>query len=232
MIADGMAHDLNNLLAPIVTLSRLALDGQANSNLRNDLLMIHQASRRAQALVRRVRAFVRDEDGTANWFEPATVVGEALGLVRSSIPRTTRIEQVLEKLPVVFGDSDRLYQIVVNLVMNAAAAIENDRGAIFVTLSLERSELSPQLQALQLRVTDNGCGMDKTTLNRAFEPRFSTRRSGGGAGLGLSLVQDAVAFFQGAIEIETDPGAGTSVNVLLPLAPPRLEDELSQESQP
>ena len=122
--------------------------------------------------------------------------------------------------PPVLGDPTQLHQVVVNLVNNAAQAIDDRHG----TISIEVAVVPPAAgdgaarPMLCLSVRDTGCGMDEATLDRVFEPFFTTKGVGKGTGLGLAVVHGIVGSHGGRIEVSSEMGLGTQFSVLLPAA--------------
>jgi len=115
------------------------------------------------------------------------------------------------QLPAIYGVADQLTQVIMNLLINAADALENTDGrAQEITLHTEVVDGN-----VRLTVTDNGCGMSQDTLSRVFEAFFTTKRKGNG--LGLSLCYSIITGHDGTIEIDSTPGKGTQVQVTLPL---------------
>ncbi len=230
-LAGGIAHDFNNILAAIGGNTDLLLDevpGDWSS--RSYLLEIKKASVRASELVRQILAFSRSSTPNHEVFDTRIVTDEALQLLRATLPPNIETrKRYASDAPGIKGDSTQFHQIVINLVTNAAHAY--DAGGVVevslqrvTNLEVERTSgihLKPG-EYLQLRVTDQGRGMDADTLKRAFDPFFTTRAHGEGTGLGLSVVHGIVESHGGSIDIASVSGSGTSVLVHLPAA--QLDD--------
>jgi NO-binding membrane sensor protein with MHYT domain/nitrogen-specific signal transduction histidine kinase len=218
-LAGGIAHDLNNTLVPILALSRMCLaDLSDNSPMRDDIETIVIASQRARDLVQRIVTFSRSQHSSWEQVDLAAVTRETLGMMRASLPASIQISEVVGDVPPIAGDAEELRQVIVNLVTNAAQAIGNRAGGITVTLSqAERGRLGSAGDALCLTVTDNGCGMDKATLNRIFEPFYTTKAVGEGTGLGLPVAHGIVTSHRGKIEVRSAPGEGAEFRVILPI---------------
>jgi len=223
-LAGGIAHDLNNTLQPILALSQLALDRHPEGGEdREDLELIHGASVRARDLVRQIVAFSRKQTIERKSIDAASIVREALRLLRVTLPATITVVEEIADVPPLFGDSGQINQVIVNLVTNAAQAIGEGNGTIGVSLALDRASSPTDAQTVRIAVRDSGCGMDQATMERIFEPFFTTKKVGEGTGLGLSVVHGIVKSHGGTVEVESRPGAGTCVTVHLPVRGDRKE---------
>ena len=221
-LAGGIAHDLNNTLVPILALSKLALRAlPAESPVRKDLSTIVAASGRARDLVRQILAFSRKQELDKQEIDLRAVLGEAIAMLRASLPATLRLVEQFETVPPIFGDAGQLQQVLVNLVTNAAHAIGDRLGTVTVTLA-PRAAAGAALPMLRLSVADTGCGIDAAHLERIFEPFFTTKSVNEGTGLGLAVVHGIVTAHDGTIEVRSKPGEGSEFVILLPAAE-RLE---------
>jgi len=226
-LAGGIAHDFNNILSIILgytglTLETSTLDDEAVENL--DMVM--QAGVRARDLVDQILTFSRRGEQEKMRVEMQPAVKEAIKLLRSTLPATVEIRYEADPDPIaVMADPTQLHQVLMNLCTNAGQAMEN--GGI-LEVKLERVELDGEESTVQviegggacakLTVRDTGVGMDTATLERVFEPFYTTKAPGQGTGLGLAVVHGIVTEHGGAISAESAPGAGSSFAVLLPLA--------------
>jgi PAS domain S-box-containing protein len=220
-LAGGIAHDLNNTLMPILALSQLLMQQMPEgSSEREDLETVVQASRHGRDLVQRILAFSRDQKAAKTRVDLAAAIGQALQMLRPTIPATVQINQEIEDVPSILADAGQLQQIIVNLVTNARQAIGNDLGSITIGVSpaSRRSKRRGSGDFVRLRVTDTGCGMDAETKERIFEPFFTTKNVGEGTGLGLSVVHGIIADHGGRIEVKSQPGEGTECAIFLPAA--------------
>jgi PAS domain S-box-containing protein len=221
-LAGGVAHELNNMLVPILALSKLALDDlPQDSAVRGDMKTIIQASDRARDLVKQILAFARKQDLVKQPVDLAMVAREALRMLRSSLPTTVQVVEQINDVPPVFGDPVGLHQVVVNLVTNAAQAIGAVIGRITVSIwVVGESQASPQQGAIQpiiyLSVADTGNGIPAATLDRIFEPFFTTKDVGEGTGLGLSVVHGIITSHGGKIAVHSKPGEGAEFTISLP----------------
>ncbi|HKS05077.1 MAG TPA: ATP-binding protein [Gemmatimonadaceae bacterium] len=224
-LAGGLAHDFNNILTAIRGYTGVALDELPTGSPGVDCLKeIDRASMRAADLVHRILTFSRHESSQRAEVDFASVVDEALTLVRASLPKKVVIEtRFAADTPTILADATQLHQIVINLATNAGHAMR-DGGTLtasidHVTIDARMADAMPDLDErvyARLRVTDTGVGMDRQTLERVFEPFFTTRPAGEGTGLGLAVVHGIVKAHKGAITVDSTPGAGTTFTVYLP----------------
>ena len=231
-LAGGIAHDFNNILAAIISFAELAkMDNSGNDELCENLDQILKAGNRATSLVRQILWFSRQQKQTRHHIQLCSVLTEALGLMRATLPTTIEIEQsIADPLPEVLADASQLHQVVMNLCANASHAMRGQQGRLRVELavvSLAADNLggNPGLQPgdyVRLRFSDTGHGMDEATCKRIFEPFFTTKAPGEGTGLGLSVVHGIIKSHDGAITVQSTPGQGTTFTILLPAAPKPL----------
>jgi PAS domain S-box-containing protein len=222
-LAGGVAHDLNNTLVPILALTKIVAKRlPEDSRERTSLSTVIQASERARDLVKQILAFSRKEAPTRASFDLAGLVGEALRMLRASVPATITIAENITAVPALLGDPGQLHQVVTNLVTNAAHAIGGQIGTIAVEVApapgerITENTQRPCGAAIRLSISDTGCGMDEATLARIFEPFFTTKGVGEGTGLGLSMVQGIVGQHGGCVKVTSRRGEGTRFDLYLP----------------
>jgi len=222
-LAGGIAHELNNALVPIVALSAMVLqDLPATSEMRDDIETIVSASRRAQDLVKGILSFSRRPETTRTEVDLGRLVHQTLAMLRATLPATVQIDEEIAAVPTVSANADELQQVIVNLVTNAAHAIGTTIGTITIGIGRARAGEIPadnmSEEFIQMRVADTGCGMDAMTVERIFEPFYTTKAVGVGTGLGLSVVHGIIAGCGGWIEVESSEGKGTEFRVYLPVS--------------
>ncbi len=222
-LAGGIAHDLNNSLVPVLALANLLRRKFEAGPEQRNLDLILQGASRARDLVKQILAFSRKDALKHELFDLAATVREALQMLRASIPSSIRIESELEPVSPLLGDSSQLYQVVVNLITNAAQAIGEQPGTILV--GLREEETSGAERRLHLSVRDSGCGIPPEVLERIFEPFFTTKDVGKGTGLGLSVVHGIITAHGGKIAVASRPGEGTTFHIRLPVSPAEEENE-------
>ena len=226
-LAGGIAHDFNNILCGIVGYGDLAmLRAKEGTTIHDCLTHIQEAARRATDLVKRILTFAKESEQQSRPLEIKPLISESLELLRATFPATLELRLALSSESVVMADPARIHQVIVNLCTNAAAAIGDGPGLVEVELDEVQVDegfagahigLAPGPH-VRLRVTDDGCGMTPEVQRRIFEPFFTTREHDGGTGLGLSIVHGIVAACKGAITVYSEPDAGTTFNVFLPVA--------------
>ena len=243
-LAGGLAHDFNNILTAIRGYTEVALDEiPAGAPGVDCLTEIDRASKRAADLVRRILTFSRQEPAQRSEVALAGVVDEALSLVKGSLPKRVITEKrFADDVPPVMADATQLHQIIINLATNAGHAMRDAGGTLTVSVNravvdARAADAIPDLNEgvyARLHIADTGCGMDRATMERVFEPFFTTRPASEGTGLGLSVVHGIVKGHGGAITVESSPGAGTTFTVFLPAmtAPESAVDESPRRSAP
>ncbi|MEW5724019.1 MAG: ATP-binding protein [Thermodesulfobacteriota bacterium] len=239
-LAGGIAHDFNNILGAITGYTELALyDLEEGESVEHHLRQILKASERARDLIMHILTFSRK---TEQHFSPVAVkpiLKESLKFLRSSLPADIKMHEDLETEDcLVLADPTQIHQVVINLCTNAAHAMRWRGGILTVALDqvpigLEAESLGLKTgQHLRLTVSDTGHGMDQATLERIFEPYFTTKGPTEGTGLGLAVVHGIVKNWRGAVKVYSEKGKGTTFNVYLPLVGPAGEPELEMEAGP
>ncbi|MBI5542493.1 MAG: PAS domain S-box protein [Deltaproteobacteria bacterium] len=225
-LAGGIAHDFNNILAAIMGFTTLAQSQLPEDHpARPDLQEVVTASQRARDLVKQILAFSRRTEHRLSPLQVSVLAKEALKLLRATLPSTIAIRsQLAAKDDFVLGDPTQIHQIVMNLCTNAAQAMRERGGVLSVCCEVLHADalLAASVTGLRagpyvrIRVQDTGHGMDAGTLERVFEPYFTTKMAGDGTGLGLPVVHGIVLQSGGAISVTSEPGLGTTVDVWLP----------------
>ncbi len=216
--AAGVAHDFNNLLTGIGGNIQMALGELApGASAVPSLQIARRACDRSRDLVLRLMQFARGEQNTKR--APTNMerlVRETAPLIIAVIPRRVSLNLALKACPSIMADEGQIMQVLMNLSLNGAHACAPTGGV--VTLSLEPVVNPAQPGgAVQITVTDNGSGMDEATLARIFEAFFTTKPAGQGTGLGMGVVREIVEAHDGQISVESKPGVGTTVRIILPI---------------
>ena len=225
-LAGGIAHDFNNILGAILGNVALAREevGAGHGALVH-LDEIHKASVRARNLVRQILTFSRREPQELLTQPLRPIAEETHKLLRATLPARVELEAVLTEAPLhVHADATQIQQVVMNLCTNAWHALKDGTGRIRIGLDavLLDEGTAQSLGALpggpyaHLWVSDTGVGMDAATRERIFEPFFTTKPVGQGTGLGLSVVHGILAAHHGAIEVDSEPGQGSTFHLYLP----------------
>ena len=233
VLAGGVAHDFNNLLTAVLGNASLALmDLSPLSPVRYNIEEIEKASQRAADLAKQMLAY----SGKGHFIIQDICINELLSemahLVSVSVPKNIELLYFLsDTIPLIEGDATQIRQIILNLITNAADAIGNKHGSISISSGsakmdsaflncdnpAHRPGLDPVLierEYVYFEVTDTGAGMDHATIEKIFDPFFSTKFTG--RGLGLAAVLGIVRGHKGAIKINSKPGEGTAFQVLFP----------------
>lgn len=218
-LAGGLAHDFNNFLTGVLgqldLLRQDALGGGDTAELVDGVDKATQALRRGTALIRRLLALARSREGTVDVVDPGPILQDMVPLIRPLLGDGVALDlQVDPELPLLRAEPGHLEQIVMNLVVNARDAMPQG-GTL--TLRLRRVVDTDRVMLL-LEIRDTGVGMMPDVLERAFEPFFSTKPLGQGTGLGLAIVQGIVTQLGGTLQLDSQPGVGTSFRILLPAA--------------
>lgn len=212
-LTGGVAHDFNNILMAIqsgleLVRKNLKSDPKSAALIDNALL----ATQRSATLTQRMLMFARRQKLSPESTDVPTLVRDMTELLQRSLTPTIRIEtQFPLALPPVLVDPSQLESAILNLVINARDAMP-DGGKIVIAARMESSE------RVCLSVSDTGIGMDEETLSRAVEPFFTTKGIGKGTGLGLSMIQGFAAESGGRLVLRSKEGAGTTAEIILPVA--------------
>jgi len=224
-LAGGVAHDLNNLLLPVIGYTEVLLEDVDERDSRWDCLKeIRAAGMRARDVVRQLLAFSRRQPLEMRPLNLTEVVRGFEKMIRHTIREDVRIEMNLAKeLAAVEGDAGQIEQIILNLTVNAQDAMPAGGTLTIETREVELDDsLDPEHEAtvtcphVMMVVTDTGEGMDEETRQRIFEPFFSTKLDAMGTGLGLATVYGIVKQHRGSIWVHSEPGHGTTFQVLFP----------------
>jgi two-component system cell cycle sensor histidine kinase/response regulator CckA len=236
-LAGGIAHDFNNILAAVLGYTEIALMGVEDASaVSRNLQEVLRAGNRAREMVKQILTFSRQ---TEHEFKPAQlslIVMEALNLIRASLPSTIRIHQRLNSPSAVMADPTQIHQVIINLCTNAAHAMREKGGELFVVLEDTAPDRSffqqhPDLALgpyQRLTIRDTGSGIPAEVISRIFDPFFTTKQPGEGTGMGLAVVMGIIHGHKGAISVESTVGRGTAFHLLFPIvqageAQPSLE---------
>jgi PAS domain S-box-containing protein len=214
-MAAGLAHELNNPLTGILSLSQLLIDSDIPPESKDDLRCINGEARRAADIVKNVLLFTRNNNYENGQSSANEVVKNVLRLreyeeMANNIQVVTRLQ---EELPEIQIDKFQLQQVFLNIILNAEAAIKETDRSGRLTITTRRSN-----DYVNITFTDNGCGIKKHVLPRIFDPFFTTKDIGKGTGLGLSICYGIVAKHGGKINVNTRVNKGTTFTVKIPAA--------------
>ncbi len=221
-LAGGIAHDFNNILYAIKGFVEMSRDDvEKNTLVYNNLGRVLEATQRAQDLVARILAFGRRQQVDKIPIPIQSIIENILGLLKPTIPASVTIHFIgLKKDCLILGNQTQLHQVIVNIINNAVDAMEGE-GNIALTLSrIPASDLPfSHMRAdhyCKIEISDTGHGMDQSTMERIFEPFYTTKEVGKGTGLGLATVHAIIQQHQGEMTVSSQLGRGTIFTLLLP----------------
>jgi signal transduction histidine kinase/DNA-binding response OmpR family regulator len=227
-LAGGIAHDLNNILAPIMVYTEMILlDTPPGSQQEVKLREVLNATERARDLIRQILQFSRQKPKEIKPVMVSDIISEVLKLIRPSTPSTIEIRYESDSATdLIFADPTQIHQVIMNLCTNASYSMRENGGVLeiiltTVNLDLETATDINNLKAGQYKkisVKDNGTGMDKDVVQRIFEPYFTTKKVGEGTGMGLAVIHGIVKSLNGTITVDSEPGRGSTFIVYLPIA--------------
>jgi nitrogen-specific signal transduction histidine kinase/ActR/RegA family two-component response regulator len=237
-LACGVAHDLHNVLGPILLSAELlrmdspGLDTEA-------LDLIESSAKRGADMVKQLLTFVKGAEGERLPVQTPTLIHELDRLIRRSFPKTIELRtEVGEDLEAILGDATQLHQVLLNLGINARDAMP---GGGTLTLKAANLEIDPAAASavaearpgayVTWSVTDTGTGIPSEILDRIFEPFFSTKGPDHGTGLGLSTVSGIVKSHGGFVQVASVLGQGSTFTVCLPVAPPGADGALASHAE-
>ena len=247
-LAGGIAHDLNNILAPILMAPAVLREAVADPSAHEVLDAIETSANRGAAIIRQLLTFSRGSGGERQPVQLRHIVRDMLAITRETFPKNIETRTDLPTEPwLVQGDATQLHQVLMNLCVNARDAMP-EGGTL--TIALENVELDADAVAghddcapgphVLLGIFDTGTGIPPEHHDKVFDPFFTTKEVGKGTGLGLATVLGIVRSHRGFVALHSEPGAGTQMRVYLPAAktcavppaqaegplPPRGRDEL------
>jgi PAS domain S-box-containing protein len=237
-LAGGIAHDLNNVLSPIL----MGVEGLSFSNpsagSRKILEIIKVSAQRGAEIVRQILNFARGTEGEHGELQLKHVLREVESIIRETFERSITLKsEVPRDLWPVMGDATQLHQVIMNLAVNARDAMP---GGGLLTLRAENIQLDETYAAMNIEarairyvvvtVEDTGAGITAGTLEKIFDPFFTTKDPGKGTGLGLSTARTIVKGHGGFINVYSEPGKGASFKIYIPAAAQKTE--LRDENAP
>lgn len=229
-LASGVAHDFNNLLTGISSNLQLVEAGAKASADSNEaeqqsqcLASAQRCTRQATKLVRSLLGFARQADLELKTGDVNSAIDDVATMLRSSVGPNIQIQLDLQQdLPLCRFDFAQMEQVLLNLCFNARDAIHNAsyKKACSIRLETEEQQLEGQGQVVQIRVIDDGEGMDQETREKIFEPFFTTKPVGHGTGLGLPMAYGIISQHGGTLKCISEKGIGTRFEITLPVAIP------------
>lgn len=228
-LANGIAHDLNNVLSGIIGYTELALldELETPDNKKHRYLShVLDAANRAKELARQILTFGRQKESPLASISLVPIIEESVKLLRATLPSTIRIDQRLsDPHHLIHGESTQIHQVLMNLCINAYHAMRDAGGILTISLQAEflkeRKEVMglkvPPGEYVKLSVSDTGCGISPQAVERIFDPYFTTKAEGEGTGLGLSVTLGIIKGHGGLIEVQSQAGKGTRFDIHFPV---------------
>jgi PAS domain S-box-containing protein len=239
ILAGGIAHDLNNILTPIMLSIDMLKGLMVNDSSREILETIELSARRGSDIVQQVLSFARGLEGQRIVIQPKYLLKDIEHIVKDTFPRDIRLNFTLpHDTWTIIGDPTQVQQVLLNLCVNARDAMPNG-GTLSINAEncfADEHYVAMNRQAkpgsyVAISVSDVGTGIPPEIMDKIFEPFFSTKDVGKGTGLGLSSVQAIVKSHDGFINVYSEPGRGTTFKVYLPaqIAGGEFEDVPAEE---
>ncbi|HWY51226.1 MAG TPA: PAS domain S-box protein [Chthoniobacterales bacterium] len=233
-LANGVAHDLNNILTPILMCTEVLKGDPMEKDLPALISMIEESAKRGANVVKQVLTFARGIEGERVVIKPSHLIQEMIDIAQKTFPKMIEIAgRYPDDLWSIEGDPTQLHQVLLNLSVNARDAMPNGG---FLTLGAENFNVDENYASMMpgakpgphvmLRVTDTGGGMPRAMIDKIFDPFFTTKEVGKGTGLGLSTTLGIVKSHSGFISVYSEPGKGTTFKVFVPAA--AIQEKLAQ----
>ena len=236
-LAGGIAHDFNNILTPLIGFTEMATKkAQEGKSVIANLQEVLKASYRAKDLVQQILTFSRQRETGKQPILLQPIVEEAFKLLRASFPTTITLHMELSSTAgPVLANATQIHQVIMNLATNAEFAMRGKAGTLKVTLQefhLDDTITNhlpglPQGDYVRLTMTDSGKGIPSELQNRIFDPFFTTKHVGEGSGMGLAVTHGIVTDHGGAIEVQSQPGQGTTFILYFPRTAECLQEPAS-----
>lgn len=239
-LASGIAHDFNNVLYAIIGFSEFAIEERQDPDkVEAHLQEVLTAAHRAGDLVDQILSFSRSEEDKLRPTLLQPAIKETLKLLRKTLPAHIHIQQHIDPdCPPILSDPTRLHQILMNLCTNAWQAMP-DGGQLRISITQEQPRAEalllggkPESPCVRLSVSDTGYGMESSILEHIFDPYFTTKGPSRGTGLGLATVLGIVRSAGGGIQVESQPGKGTSFHIFFPRASDTPKPQNPPEQSP
>ena len=226
-LAGGVAHDLNNVLTPILLSIELLASKMTSEEDRRLIEKTKASATHGAALVQQLLAFARGADAKRVRLEPATALADLRPLIRQSLPAFIELSLSNGDMPwVIQADATQFNQVLINLCINARDAMPQGGSIDIVTKNVIVDEalasVNPGTRAgpfVQISVTDTGMGIAPGIIDKIFDPFYTTKAAGKGTGLGLSMVAGILKSHGGFVQVESEPGRGSTFHLFFPALP-------------
>jgi two-component system, cell cycle sensor histidine kinase and response regulator CckA len=227
-LSSGIAHDLNNILTPILATAQLLplRNPDLDANSRKLIKLLESSARRGAELVKQILSFTRGVEGEQQLLQINDLLREVVQIATSTFPKQIEITATLPPQTLsVLGDATHLHQVLMNLCVNARDAMP-EGGKLHLAVepfvvdeSYSQINLDAQIgHYVRITVSDTGAGIPADIVERIFEPFFTTKEIGKGTGLGLSITQGIIKGHQGFITVESQVDKGSQFKIYLPIA--------------
>ncbi len=215
-LAAGVAHEINNPLTGVLTYSSFLLKrANGNADMKNDLEVIVRETKRCRQIVKGLLDFARQVPVQKTQVAIPAVIDHVLTIIENQLrlKKAHVKKEIAANLPAIHADANQMEQVFMNLLVNAADAVESEGGEIVV--AADRRQVQGK-EFLEVKISDNGCGIPREDLTKIFEPFYSTKGQKG-TGLGLAVVWGIIEKHGGKITVESENGKGTTFTVRLPI---------------
>jgi len=223
-LASGVAHDLNNILTPILMCAQTLRNDLADEDRQSAISLIEESAQRGASVVKQVLTFARGVEGERVLLKPNHLIEEMVDIGRKTIPKSIEIgSRYSRDLWSIEGDPTQLHQVLLNLSVNARDAMPQGGKITFAaenfTVDEQYAAMTPELKAgpyVLLSISDSGSGISRATIDKIFDPFFTTKDVGKGTGLGLSTSLGIIKSHGGFISVYSELGRGTTFKIFLP----------------
>ena len=213
-LAAGVAHEINNPLGTISIYAQMVLDEleKDSESCRENIAVIMKQTNRAGRIVKDLLEFARQSEPEMKMLNINDILTKAISIIShpAELQNISLLADLNPKLPEIQGDSNKLEQVFVNIIVNALQAMP-DGGKLTVC-----TRMTEDRRFVEIEISDTGCGIPQEHLSKLFDPFFSTKRTGEGTGLGLSVTLGIVEKHNGTIDVESQVGQGSSFVIRLP----------------
>ncbi|HUI30149.1 MAG TPA: PAS domain S-box protein [Candidatus Acidoferrales bacterium] len=239
-IAAGIAHDFNNILGVILGYADLLTQSAFDQKkFQRGTQAIMKSAERGKSLVKQLLTFARKTETTFESVQVNEIVSELEKLVEETFPKTVVITTELRNdLPVFSGDATQIHQVLLNICVNARDAMPRG-GKLTISTNVVSCDtllpVFPEASAgkyVEIRIEDNGTGMDEETRRRIFEPFFTTKEVGKGTGLGLSVAYGIMQSHRGFISVTSEPKKGSTFSIYFPVFEEPIENGVTIQQSP
>jgi signal transduction histidine kinase/ActR/RegA family two-component response regulator len=225
-LASGIAHDLNNILSPVLMGAQLLQLRMPNADDQRLLEVMLGNIERGADMVKQILLFARGIQGERIQLQPKHLIREIIKVVTDTFPKSVQVKSSIPEDPwLVLGDATQIHQVLMNLCINARDAMPNGGTLTISAENLRLDEIyvrmNPEAKTgeyVMITLTDTGEGIPQQLLSKIFDPFFTTKEQGKGTGLGLSTVEGIVKSHGGFINVYSEVGRGTEFKVYLPVA--------------